>query len=279
MISDEQLDLWGARIWEKLGHTAEHYNYAKFLENLSFRAQQDRHSVCLLSGEAGEGKSNFSLISGLVLRTFGFDFNFDNHVSYGDENLEQVVEKMTSTKKGVFIFDEGIEAGDSRRFMSKVNSVITTNMTKVRKQNHVFFWNIPDITDLDARIKNRIANYWIHVMYRTNHIDRSSDYSTAGLFRKDRNPFVRDKWGFDVIERQFRNKPVHSSKELRGIFRRLRSHVCFMRTPRMPKVLEDSYRHESEKALAEQGREGAAELSKKPRKKKQRNEEEDEPEE
>lgn len=262
MITEEQLDTWAPKIWEKLGASKEHYLYANFIKNLHGRMQLDKHSVVLVSGEAGEGKSNFAAISGILLRLHGFDFSFSNHFSYGDDNLDKVVETMTASKRGVFVFDEGIEVGDSRRFMSKVNGIISRNLTRVRKNNHIFFWNIPDIVDLDARIKHRIANFWVHVIYRTNHIDRSSDYSMAALFRKDRNPANRDKWGFDTMEKTYRHKPIHSREELMRAFSRVHSFVGFMKTPRLPKGIEDSYRGESERALAKSGRKGAEQLSK-----------------
>lgn len=261
MITDEQLDLWANRLLAKATVSQEHYMYFRFLENLHRRGAIDKDSVILLSGERGEGKSNLAVVSGMLLRLYNFKFDF-SHISYGNEGLDDIVEKITSTRKGVFVFDEGIDVANSRSFMSKVNNIITTNLTKSRKKNHIYFWNIPDISDLDSRIKNRIANFWIHVIKRTNNQNRDSDYSTSALLRKDRNPFISDKWGFDDAIKRFKNKPIHSAEQLERMFFRTRGFVGLLRTPRMPKVIEDYYRGESESALKEGGKEGAFILQK-----------------
>ncbi len=263
MIDDEQLDLWGQKVLKKLDKPdkqKEFEYYKQYLVNLHKRADLDMHSVNLVTGEAGTGKSNFSAISGVTLKQFGFDFDFSTHWCYGHENFSEVVREMTTTERGIFVFDEGIDAGDSRRFMSKVNRVITHMMTKVRKNNHIFFWNIPNMQDLDSRIKNRIATFWIHIIERKQHVDREQDFSRAAFFRKDRNPFIRDKWGFELMEKRYKHKPIHSVDDLNKALFNVRSFACFMRIPRLPKVLEDYYREKSREALKLSGEKGAEEL-------------------
>lgn len=245
-MNDEELETWGKHVLAKItkSRMPEMQNFNTFVNALVARTNNNEDGVIAVTGDRGKGKTTFSLNACLMMRmllprTNGPAFTWDN-ICYRYDGIGDIIEKAGDKDQQVYTIDEAIDVAHSKDAMSRVNKELGKFMIKARKKRNLYFWNIPDFTDLDAGIRNKVIQYWVHVFYRDVGNDKASSYSMAALLRKNLNPFERDKWGFETNSRLV-NTPVHDVAGLMELFHKSQNFVAFIAFPPLPKVIEESY--------------------------------------
>jgi len=253
MIPDAQLDLWGEKIIESLkGGDQQERAYLKFVKNCAIRISENKDAVICVCGERGMGKSSFAVLTALCLRKYGMKFDFGN-LFYGPDCLEDAINRIVSTRKSVFIFDEMIDFAYSRDAMSSLNKNIAKLLTKSRKLNHIFFFCIPRFRNLDTTIRNDVVHYWIEVYWKSEAGRHHDRFALAGFFRKDRNPLAEDPWGISGMREE--RLRVYTPRDQLRLMKKIRSFLCSLRYPPLPVVIEEKYEEMSRKTLRESGAE------------------------
>lgn len=250
----DELDTWGRHLLKSVQYPDEsvtfHLNYYVFLRELITLLNSNQHAVIIVTGDQGKGKSTFALVSSLILRMGGLRFDWGN-ISYSINEVPGMVEMATAGELAAYTIDEAIDAADSRRYMSKLSVHLTSIFTRIRKKRNIYFWCIPDFADIDPRLRNRIADFWVHVYWRSHHEDRDRRYAKAFLFARNKNFFNPDRWGLVDMPKY----AIHSNDRLEQFARRNRCYRGRMAFPIMPLAIEDKYAVKSHEALAEAGRE------------------------
>lgn len=245
----EKFALWGDHLLKKLNNgTQQHKLYLQFLNGIVKRVKDDMDAVVAVCGERGIGKSSFGLVSGIALNKLGLDFSMDN-VFYLSKEIDKAIEQIINSTSSVFVFDEMIDFAYSRNAMTTMNRNIARILTKTRKLNNVYFFCIPKFRELDSTIRNNVVNYWIEVFWRSRDKDEDRRYAMASLFKKDRNPLTDDPWGFSM--EQHKKKRIFTPKDQLKLMKRIRSHVCTMAFPKLPKTIEDYYKEISIQSIKE----------------------------
>lgn len=261
--NDRDLEIWGRHLLNKLERTKMpemRQNYI-FLYELAQRTLRNEDGVVAVTGDRGKGKSNWSMVSSMILghllpKDHGHPFSWGN-ISYRYEDIGDIVEKAGDLDRRVYNIDEAIDVARSRDAMTRANKELGRFMQKARKKRNLYFWNIPDFTELDSSIRNRVIHFWVHVFYKTDspaaEEHRNRQYSVAALFRKDLNVFNRDKWGFDSPKRD--DPAIHDVSDLSSMFKKKKGFVAFLACPRLPQIIEDRHTKASEDAIRKSGAE------------------------
>lgn len=262
-ISDEQLDLWGRKLLDKLknGNLQERL-YIKYLEGLSKRTEKNMDAIIAVCGERGMGKSSFAIESGVILRQFGVGFDFSD-IYFGEKSLKDAVGRISTSKRRAYVFDEIIDLAYSRNAMTTMNRNIARFFTKVRKMNNIIFLCIPRIRTLDPALRNDVVHFWNEVFWKSSAKDRDKQFAMVALFRKDKNPLTDDPWGLD--DRLMHKRRAYTPKDHLKLMKRVRSYVGCLAYPPLPDVLERAYVDSSENYLGEAGEQLIASLEPKVR--------------
>jgi len=259
-MNDEELETWSRHILTKVKHSRmpEFQNYLNFITGLCNRMTNNQHAVCAVTGDAGKGKTTFTINScmmarELLPRTNGPAFTWDN-ICYRYDGIGDLVEKAGDLDQMVYTIDEAIDVAHAKDAMSRANKELGKFMLKARKKRNLYFWNIPNFTDLDSGIRNNVVQYWVHVFHRMEAKDRNKSYGIAALSRKDLNPYVHDKWGFESNQKLI-SSPVHDVDTLMELFKKAPSFVAFVAFPPLPKAIEAAYLVPSYDALRKSSKE------------------------
>lgn len=252
MLSDEQLDLWGKRLLERVEKDDKKYSqyYLLFLKRLIARIENNKDAIIFVGSEKGGGKSTFSITSALILRQLGAKFDFNSNIFYGEGQFDEAIKKISSMRKHVLIFDEMIDFGFSKNAMTRLNKNLVTLFNKARKNNHIIFMCMPYFSELDKSMRNQV-NFWVEMGWLSENQEHDRRFSVSGLLTKSRNFLGGDKWGLD--DRRYEKKRIFSSREKLGLMQRLPSFICYLASPALPKIVEDSYQELSHQAIVETG--------------------------
>ncbi len=247
MITDNQLDLWGKHLLEKLEKGDEQERlYLQFAKELKGRLDKNKDAIICVSGERGLGKSSFSVNTCLLLRQLGVKFT-TSHIFYGETERDSAINTYRSSQFSAFSFDEMIDFAYSRDAMTRQSKMLIKTLTKSRKLNNITFLNIPRFRALDPGIRNEVVHFWCDIVWRSDAEDRDKQFALVALLSKDRNPITTDPWGLD--DSRLMKKRIYDAGNHLKFLKKLRSFVCVMRFPPLPKVLEDYYESLSIKSL------------------------------
>jgi hypothetical protein len=259
MIEDKDLDTWGRHMLSKVRKSKfdEMQNYNEFITELALRPTRNEDGVLAVTGDRGKGKTNFCLGSSLMLsqlmpRETGPAFKWD-HISYRYEDIGDIVEQAGEMDNKIYAVDEAVDAANSKDAMTRANKELSKFMQKARKRKNIYFWAIPDFTELDSSIRNKVIHYWVHVFHKNEQKERNKSYALAALFRKDLNPFNRDKWGFETNSK-ITSEPIHDVEGLMSLFTKTKSFIAYLAFPILPAVIEEEYTKLSKEALSQSGR-------------------------
>lgn len=193
-------------------------NIDKILAFAAGRSYTDWMCNIGVSGEAGVGKSTFTIHLGLRADK---DFWFDSHVVY---MRREVIEKAYKLPKHSFlIVDEAIGA-HKRRAMEAEQKDLVEWINKIRFKNHVVVWNLPFFTDLDKDVRKHF-DIWIHVVER----------GRAVVLVKNRNILAPDPWLPEWWYKKYKSKAMRSPEE---VIQMLREHPLYEMTVRFPPLSE-----------------------------------------
>lgn len=265
MKDGDPLVVWGEHLHRKIkrSEVRDMRAFSLFLDECIARTKRDEDAVIAVTGDRGRGKSTLSLGASMVLshrmKRDPAAFTWDN-MCYRFEDLGELIDKAGNNDGLIYNIDEAIDVAHSKSAMSRANKELGKFMIRARKLRNIYFWNIPDFTELDSTIRNKVIQYWIHVFYKSEHRERNKRYGVAALFRKDLNPFNPDKWGFEETKKIVK-RPIHDVFHLIKMFRKTRSYVATMAFPILPKIIEDMYKAPSFDALRESGKKFSEEFS------------------
>lgn len=167
--------------------------------------------VCGVAGEEGTGKS---VLSRLISREISPKFLhkplcLDEVMYFGKKSMAKAME---TTYNGLFIHDEAI-ANISRTFWDKDQIEFVKLMRMVRDHNHIAFFNLPVLWELDKILRNRIRVY-IYILQRVNLVNKMP--GLAVIFKKEINPFTSDPWNVKMNEKLFRMGKIQRSRNFYG---------------------------------------------------------------
>ncbi len=158
----------------------------------------DRWTFIVCDGEMGEGKSCItSQLAGEIAKETKTPFNYNDNMTYtrkelktwidGDENGQHQKPEYSS-----ILADEIISMFFKRNWYDAEQIDGVELLNKCRDRHLCVIGNIPNFWDLDSTIYP-ITTFWIHVHER----------GRAWVYKKDRNPFAKDKWHIKVNEKAF----------------------------------------------------------------------------
>lgn len=249
----EDIDLWGKHLLAKLDdkEATENHRYFKLcLEEFAQRPTRNQDATIAVTGDSGMGKTSLALAGSLINTQMGVKFDWDN-ICYSFIDMPNIVEKATSEEANSYVIDEAIDVADASGFMTRLNREIRKVGNKWRKKRNIYWWCIPDFLDLDPGIRNRLVKWWFHVIWQSDHKERSERYAIAAFFRKDMNPFQTDKWGIKDMSNIKRGITDHVA--LMKYLRKVRSFVTFVAFPILPVAIEEKYELRSKEALQNSG--------------------------
>lgn len=241
-LTDEQLDLWGKKILERCRDSDDERenNWVNHLQGLAERTDDSLDAVVAVSGKRGLGKSSYAILSAVIMRQFGLEFDFSD-IYYGERSLITAVNKIATTRKRVYVFDEIIDLAYSRNAMTTLNKNLARFFTKVRKMNNIIFLCIPRFKNLDPAIRNDVVHFWTEVFWR----------GETSLHRKSGNPASSDPWGLD--DKKVIYRKAYTQRDHEKLMRKFPSFLWFMKFPPLPVALENAYLEGSEHYLGEAG--------------------------
>lgn len=267
MIDDKTLDLWGEKVYKRLekGNTQQRL-YLAFLRGIAKRTENNMDAIVAVCGERGMGKSSYGILSAVLLRQYGLDFNFSD-IYYGADSLKTAVTRISTSKRRVYVFDEIIDLAYSRNAMTTMNKNLARFFTKVRKMNNIIFLCIPRFRTLDPALRNDVVHFWNEVFWKSQAKDPSDRFAMVALFRKDKNPLTDDPWGLD--DRVMSKRRAYTPKDHLKVMKRVRSYVGNIAYPPLPAALEKAYVESSEDYLGKAGEEFISTFVKKEKAKKE----------
>lgn len=266
-LSDEQLDLWGKKILFKLenGNLQQRLK-VRFLKGIAARTTPEQNMDCIVAycGERGMGKSNGAILDSVLLRQFGMDFNFDD-IYYGQDSLNSAVQKIATTKRRVYVFDEMIDLAYSRNAMTTLNKKLGQFFTKVRKMNNIIFLCVPRFKTLDSALRDDVVHFWIEVFWKSHARTRADKFALSALFKKNRSPVSTDPWGIE--EKRVMYLRAYNPAQHLKLMKKIPSYRACLSTPPLPEVLEDAYLKTAESYIGEAGQKFIDSFEKKKKKK------------
>lgn len=252
---NEDIEIWGEHLLEKLKGkkaTENHKYFHLCLESFAKRTTNNQDATIAVSGDTGMGKTSMALAGSMILNKMGVKFNWDN-ICYSMLDMPDIVEKATSEEANSYIIDEAIDVAEASGFMTRFNREVRKIGNKWRKKRNIYWWCIPDFVDLDPGIRNRLIKWWFHIIWQSDHEERSDRYAIAAFFRKDMNPFQSDKWG--IKDMRYMRRGITNHLALMKYLRKIRSFVTFIAFPILPAVIEEKYEQRSKEVLQNAGKE------------------------
>lgn len=259
---DNDIETWGRHLIEKLpkaredipqieGATENHLFFRKCLEGMARRTKENQDEMILVTGDTGSGKTTLAVVGSLILNQpeFGVKFKWEN-ICYSVEDVGRIIRDATSSECNAYIYDEAIDVAESSAYMTKLNREIRKISKRVRKNNHIWWWCIPSVMDLDSGLR-RLMKCWFHIFWKSKHSERSRRYAVAAMFGKDKNPAKRDVWGLSELEK--RKRAINDNETLMRVMRKMPGFITFIAFPIMPLAMEDEYEKHSKEALARAG--------------------------
>lgn len=168
------------------------------------RQQDDKDTIIVVAGERRNGKSNWALkiIAKFIKEKRKLDPNFEWSWK---ENFpltrSMAMDNVENIEEGGFIcYDEAGDVMYRGDTLSVMNKKLIKFMSKSGKKQLLTLIVLPDIFLLDPKILN-MAHFLVAVPYRFKKI-----CSFAFIFGRNPNTFVKDKFGLEMIVRQFQSK-------------------------------------------------------------------------
>lgn len=187
----------------------------------------------LCSGLEGLGKSSVSILIGYFLKFNGMKFDLLRNVFYRSTPFEYVVDRIQSTRKNVFIFDEAREQFYKRNAMYGSQKELLESLVMQRSHNHIYIFCIAELDELDYDLRKRIINGLIPI------IDRNF---CSFMFRQ---PVTASADPFKISELNDRLSQMNIT-DMRKVMEIYATHsatYCSFRTPLLPMPIYNGYKY------------------------------------
>lgn len=172
------------------------------------RILDKKDTVTIVDGEPGDGKSNFTLWLGSMVRDaigrkLGTDrtLNLEEDVVYRLSNFVRRVYKSSRKDPSVVIADEGVLIGaQGSSGMSDVGQILDQVLSIARIQGCTIFLLHPNIWGLASFVRNRRAKVWMHTERRglttAFTLKSALDFTPPRQlpFKKAKQPWARIRW-------------------------------------------------------------------------------------
>lgn len=215
------------------------------------RVQKNKDVVIICTAERGEGKTTFSMNSGLILAALpNFEpyhklpkmrFDWDSVITEYDQKTQK---RLTTEEHTIFNCDEIIDIAFSADAIQRKTRFFSKVFSKTRKLNNIYFLNIPFFKRITSFFRD-IGHIWVHIVFQQQNETREDSYAYAYVFTKSKDPTLDDPWGLDVLSKV-------KTYGRKATLRKLRGHpgfICEIKFRPMYQDLEDKYELMSKKAL------------------------------
>jgi hypothetical protein len=131
---------------------------------INAREKKNKDVRIIVQGEAGEGKSNLSLLGGEIHQPETFidnpEYAINNQVHFTASAFLEAVTRLKT--HSVNIYDEPAQSWHHRQFMSDANIILSKTMIGFRFKKFKSWLNVPhiDLIDLDAQ---KLCQFMIYV--------------------------------------------------------------------------------------------------------------------
>ena len=157
-------------------------NLKSFVNALKDRCNDDWDTVIAIAGEERSGKSQLSILLGLLIDP---KFDLVKNVAYLPDTGEILEKFKALNAKQYFSIDEAIKVMYKLRFMDKNQSSLNEMYATEAWKNNITALCIPRFTDLSEFARNHRVKIWIQII----------DRGFAVAFAKDeKNVFFSDPW-------------------------------------------------------------------------------------
>jgi hypothetical protein len=135
-----------------------------FNEKIKARIKKEKDTRIITQGEAGEGKSNLSLLGGEIHQPETFidnpEYAVNNQVHFSATAFLDAITYLKTHSTN--IYDEPAQSWHHRQFMSDANIILSKTMIGFRYKKFITWLNIPhlDLIDLDAQ---KLCQFMIYV--------------------------------------------------------------------------------------------------------------------
>jgi len=190
-----------------------------------------------VTGEEGIGKSSMAI---QLARRIGkrkdgqFTFCLSRNVLFSPsfENVQEAIKSLP--KYAPIILDEAIKVLYKLRWHDKIQILLNQFFAICRQENKIAILCIPRFTDLNEYFRNHRVKIWIHV------IDRGK----AFVFVKDRNPFVKDCWHFQEMQKKMEkhNFNALSYRSKLKLIKKNKSFVGIIQFCNLPIPMQERYK-------------------------------------
>jgi hypothetical protein len=153
-------------------------------------------------------------------------FDGDKFIAYDNQD---VLDKMFDMPQyAPIILDEAMNVLAGQNHNKSETKYLKEKINVIRPKRHMIFYNIPEITWLDSKVREGFASFWLRM------IDRGE----AILFEKDQGECF-DKWHLKELNKMMGTVKFFSSAD--KIRRSVKKHPCFFDTFSIPKVPDSIY--------------------------------------
>lgn len=266
MITEDEFKFWAGRTYEKASKdlTEESVRYRTVVEAIAERLNQHNDALIAVCGERSKGKSSFAITSALILKHLGLNFDFYNNIFYSSADMEKAIDRITTSERNVFIYDEMIDLGYSREAMTKMNRINKKIFTRLRKHNNIYFFCIPYFRDFDSAFRDRLVTFWVEMLDKNNHMDYDRLFFVSSLQIKRASTVNTDPWGIKKVAEKLAKKRSWVQASNIELMQKFDSFQGFMKTSGVPKIIFDEYNKISKASIVASGVDIKKDLNKKP---------------
>ena len=218
--------------------------YQLFQDIKQERIDKKYDCVLAVTGPRGVGKSNFSIYGSMIESVLlGIDFSLQNNIIY-HYDMHEATKKIVNSRTMPYTFDEGVDMAFSQEAMQKINRFFGKVILKGRKLNNIYFINMPRMWLFSGLFTSDI----IHL--RVEMLKRFEDHAVAALMVPDKNPLNRDPWFMQEDRTYYKKRRMaRTFGTVRDLVEKHPTFICYLKIPRLPKVIENEYLESSYKAL------------------------------
>lgn len=177
------------------------YPVEKFAQLLIDLSDTDDWSITAIDGVPGSGKSCLgSRIAEAICKIRGTRFRYEDYLTYTRKEMLEWINpgKNQKPQGSPVIADELISMFFKRNWYEEEQKGAIELLNKCRDRHLALIGCVPTLWDIDGTFLG-LVSFWIHVQ------ERGIGY----VFKRDDNPFRKDKWRRDEGEKLWdRKKPV-----------------------------------------------------------------------
>ena len=158
-------------------------------------------------------------------------FDADKFIAYDNKD---VLDKMFDLPQySPFIIDEAMNVLAGQNHNKSETKYLKEKINVIRPKRHMIFYNIPEVTWLDSKVREGFASFWLRMIDRGEVI----------LFEKDQGESM-DKWHLKELNKMMGIVKFFSSAD--KIRRSVRKHPCYFDSfsiPAIPQATYDDYEY------------------------------------